>query len=203
MSDLDNGHDPSNQSSLSPVLTLRHTTAGRQTNSQDDVTLEEQGGDTSYYANHPRIRKSQLEVGKRYRINCNWGRAYVKDFESLGRRPWLFQIKSCSGGITFFGISIHVLVPASEQTCWVFITKKRTRQHREGQSLPNYFLRNTGVPRDVNRCSVNNIEKPKNTDLLLYLAHLVAVQGTVHIRNFVGTFHFVTTGLIGLISSFF
>jgi hypothetical protein len=41
MSDPDNGHDPNNQSSLRPVLTLRHMTASRQTNSQDDVLLEE------------------------------------------------------------------------------------------------------------------------------------------------------------------
>jgi len=149
----------------------------------------------------PALCKSQLELGKRYRINRNWGRVHVKDFERLGRRPRLFQIKSCSGGFTFISIPFHVLVPASQQTHWVAITKTRTGQRCYGQSLRNYFLRNTGVPRHVNRCcSVNNIENPPppKAGLLLYLARLVAVQGTIHIRDFVRTFHFVTTGLIGL-----
>jgi len=109
----------------------------------------------------PALCKSQLELGKRYRINRNWGRVHVKDFERLGRRPRLFQIKSCSGGFTFISIPFHVLVPASQQTHWVAITKTRTGQRCYGQSLRNYFLRNTGVPRHVNRCcSVNNIENP-------------------------------------------
>lgn len=54
--------------------------------------------------------------------------------------------------------------------------------------------RNTGVQRDVNKCSVEYPET-KNLILLLLvqlaLAYLITVYDIVHVRNFVRTFHLV------------